>query len=1266
MKFKGEQNMATNFYGILTETTPALTLGDGFEAEFIDAAGAQTINVADGASLNLSGANGENIINLEGDAADYTVSGDGFGNMTFTNTVTGGVITMAATASPQTLVFGDGSADLGISGSDVVLGDQIITSSAAEALTATLDVNETSDAAFGVVDVPAASFSISDATVAENGATATFTVTLSTAPVAADGDITVNYATAAGTATEGTDYTATSGMLTFNAASGTTQTITVPIIDDFAVEADETFTVNLSGQTGTIGGKAATISDAAGTGTITNDDVAVASYTLTESINKVTEGSSITYTVTALDADGNATAVLADTSFTYTMAGDTLNGAATAADASDVNPASGTITLTAGQSTVTFTVDAIDDGNTEGLEGMKISILDGDFVTVASETSAIEDAAGGSQNTYTLTTSADNFTGTTGDDTFNGAVSATAAVNTFGLTDTLAGGAGTDVLNITTEVLAADISIPAANVSAIETFNIRSLVADGVSSNATIMDASLYSGLTKVVSDRSTETFTVTKLATGATFGIKGDALVTNGDSNFAYATATTPITLEVSGGTKAGTVTGTASTGVQTATINVTGSVANNLTAIELDNAANGSTITSLTINAAAGLTTALDAGDFAATGALTVTGAASTPYAGSLAAVNLGANFDGKTVDASAMTAGGVQMSLNSNLTSFKGGQGSDVVTITAIASTTAGAVDGGAGTDTLVSTKSDWLDTSSEAAVFTTFERLSATDGASDVDTDTYDMSLLTSITALEVGVMSHVDDDVIFNKMTAAQASDVTVTGDNTLNDLTFALANSTGTSDALTLNLKSATSTSNVDVSLLTMTGFESLTVNATTGTAGTSSDVAFKAAGADKLTSVTLQGSADIGLSGTNTSKAMTVNGSTMTGKATIAGNFVTGSTVTTGSGADAIALGTGFATYNAGAGNDNFTATTVASINTGTSYNVMNGGEGTDTLTLTAAAVSMVDDNFKSLSGLEKFVVDADADGGGAGDVSLVTGGWYNTAFATNGSDVTVLGDDGDALTFTGSSFTGNQKLSVTTASDGATTADNVVIATGSGADTVTVTASSWVGHATTAGIMTIATGDGNDTINVTTGILLGTDEANGEILGITAGKGADNITISHTNAAAGAGSATFTIAAGDSTQTAYDTITGFKMGDIAGTDGKISDGLDFGTAAISGAVTTTAVTGFTAAELAITIATTGKATFSGTQAATITDSQALTAIDQVITNGKTAFYTDGTDTFVFNADASGDSVVELIGVAADTLLTTNDATTDNSIFIV
>jgi chitinase len=109
------------------------------------------------------------------------------------------------------------------------------------------------------------SLSVSDVAAAEGGGGTTpftFTVTMS---AASGGTVTVAYATANGTATAGSDYTATTGTLTFSPGQ-TSKTFTVPVLGDFNVEPDETFTVNLSAPNG------ATVADAQGIGTIRNDD----------------------------------------------------------------------------------------------------------------------------------------------------------------------------------------------------------------------------------------------------------------------------------------------------------------------------------------------------------------------------------------------------------------------------------------------------------------------------------------------------------------------------------------------------------------------------------------------------------------------------------------------------------------------------------------------------------------------------------------------------------------------------------------------------------------------------------------------------------------------------------------------------------------------------------------------------------------------------------------------------------------------------------
>jgi predicted extracellular nuclease len=111
---------------------------------------------------------------------------------------------------------------------------------------------------------------IDDAAVVEGDAgttTLVFTVTRSNA----DSAFTVDYATAGVTATAGTDFVAASGTLTFEAGGAPTRTISVTVNGDIDAEPNETLSVTLSGLAVTSG--QATLADAEGIGTITDDEV---------------------------------------------------------------------------------------------------------------------------------------------------------------------------------------------------------------------------------------------------------------------------------------------------------------------------------------------------------------------------------------------------------------------------------------------------------------------------------------------------------------------------------------------------------------------------------------------------------------------------------------------------------------------------------------------------------------------------------------------------------------------------------------------------------------------------------------------------------------------------------------------------------------------------------------------------------------------------------------------------------------------------------
>lgn len=112
---------------------------------------------------------------------------------------------------------------------------------------------------------PVPSLTIDDASVTE-GASGTKNLTFTARLSAVSGKtVTATYATANGAATAGSDYTAKSGTLSFSAGI-TSVSVSIVVAGDAVAETDETFFLNLSSPVN------ATLADAQGIGTITDDD----------------------------------------------------------------------------------------------------------------------------------------------------------------------------------------------------------------------------------------------------------------------------------------------------------------------------------------------------------------------------------------------------------------------------------------------------------------------------------------------------------------------------------------------------------------------------------------------------------------------------------------------------------------------------------------------------------------------------------------------------------------------------------------------------------------------------------------------------------------------------------------------------------------------------------------------------------------------------------------------------------------------------------
>jgi uncharacterized repeat protein (TIGR01451 family) len=207
-----------------------------------------------------------------------------------------------------------------------------------------------------VNDDGAPEVSINDRTVLEgnDGTTpATFTLSL-TAP--STSPVSVDWTTVDGTAVAGADYVAATGTLTF-APGDTTAPLTITVLGDLLDEFNEQFTVELTHPTN------ATIADGSGTGTIRDDDAPVA---LSIDDVTVTEGDAGTtlasFTVTLSAPSGKPISV------DYTTASQT------ALAGKDYVPATGTLSIPAGDSTAQLTIDVTGDTAHEADEVFRVDL----------------------------------------------------------------------------------------------------------------------------------------------------------------------------------------------------------------------------------------------------------------------------------------------------------------------------------------------------------------------------------------------------------------------------------------------------------------------------------------------------------------------------------------------------------------------------------------------------------------------------------------------------------------------------------------------------------------------------------------------------------------------------------------------------------------------------------------------------------------------------------------------------------------------------
>lgn len=497
---------------------------------------------------------------------------------------------------------------------------------------------------------------------------------------------------------------------------------------------------------------------------------------------------------------------------------------------------------------------------------------------IADATDPIIGQTGG--QTFTLTNSVENLTGTAGNDTF--IAGSQAGLATLNAGDTLNGGAGTDTLKIYNAAGA----LSAANFGTANITNVENVEAT-LSASAQTLNVSTNAGVTNATIVGGFDGVVTAKLA--QTVGLSGTIDTTVAAAAFTFVDATTP-----------------------TDSANLT---LNNAVLLNAAGTGNGVVIANVeTLNIAATGTNVLGNLNTAAATKMVVTGAGSlnTTLTGSAT----------KTIDASAATGNMVinNAAATAAVQSIKTGSGNDVYTTKYADLDKTDLIDLGAGTDSLRFTDSATFNNAATMARLTKVtgvEQLGLTQDAASALTVDGDFATQTSY--------------YVSGKLATAVLTNV-ATGADLSFGVTDIAANATG---ANTVGMKLGANTLNVNLTGtaagasvvggvvltagdgLAVTGSSTINVKSM-GVAGQPNNVLDLTAADNQSVVVTgsqnltLAAKAAVGTTG------FSINGSAFTGKLTVTGTTAV-DLIVGGSGADVIAGGAKGDTMTGGAGADKF-----------------------------------------------------------------------------------------------------------------------------------------------------------------------------------------------------------------------------------------------------------------------------------------------------------------------------------------------------------
>jgi hypothetical protein len=529
--------------------------------------------------------------------------------------------------------------------------------------------------------------------------------------------------------------------------------------------------------------------------------------------------------------------------------------------------------------------------------------------TITSATTAGNNAAG---STFTLTTGVDNFTGTSGNDTF--IADNTGATKQLSAADQINGGSGTDTLKI--YLATGDTATGQPSLSGIEAVYIN---------GGAITAYTAATGTTSLSIDSPV-------VNTAATYTLAGQSITLANHKVTANTTTTIASTSDTS----------------ETITLNGETATTGNVNTIDLS----GTKVTSATITATGSASTVTLTDTGAALTSLSIAGEANltlTEALNGLKTINASAATGKVAVDASGAT-------LDAAF-AFTGGSGNDTLTLKAgaLGLITAGSqLDGGAGTDTLVTNETAALTAAQVTKInaVKNFEVLAFGTTGSGVD-----ISGLTSINQFKVAAGNFSET---FTNGTSASKFTV----DNSAgNSGTVSISNKVGeTSTSVTLDTGTATAAKTL--ATLTLTGITNVALTST----GAAGNVVTTLNNADN-SAITVTGSADLTLGLKATSIGSKIDGSAATGKLTLTGNTTAysagsslGDTLIGGSGNDTIKASVNNATLTGNGGSDTFDVSVAkggtASLTTITDFTkgdkiTLAAGNGTAAFTATKVDVS-------------------------------------------------------------------------------------------------------------------------------------------------------------------------------------------------------------------------------------------------------------------------------------------------------------------------